>query len=303
MTWHDYSVSFAEFADDLTDKLVAEGWVREEAGYNTVQPAGYSSIRLLIKLAYSLNMYRGDGLSTGTYDMTYIEAALRAGYSEATHAPTGNGGLTRFRLIESATDYSASESAYLYVKGWITDKICAIQIRCDPLISGGGNYQFIFVGECLAIDAAANTVLLLAPEYYSETGTLSSAQSYFPSEGETHFIHCLGDGNAYYPVGFGMCASRLSNKVRSTPLYVWMRLGIGTLEVTSLMWQIPEVRITLWSNGIELLDDTFTEGSETYQRMWPMSQGNNTLGQVCMSKASSTAKLGYSAVYPWLRKV
>ena len=49
MTWYDYSIAIGSFVTDLADKMVTEGWTRQEAGYDTVKPAGYSDIYVLLE--------------------------------------------------------------------------------------------------------------------------------------------------------------------------------------------------------------------------------------------------------------
>ena len=80
MTWYNYTVAYNGFVADLVAKLKAEGWTETEAGYNTVQPAGYNIYYLIDALSYASVYYAQDGQTSST-SMTYFDIHQRATYN------------------------------------------------------------------------------------------------------------------------------------------------------------------------------------------------------------------------------
>lgn len=220
MTWYDYSIAIGSFVTDLADKMVTEGWTRQEAGYDTVKPAGYADIYVLLESLFG-SIPENDGGSS-SYNFTYIQPNIRAAYDAVNHKPdtSANGGYSRFRMIDNYTDYSAHATKVYSVKGWIDGKTILLYIEADNTVSGWG-MQILFIGEVEAVAAAAATVMLFCSEYVSEVGTHSLAQSYSDDMRETHFIHCLGDGVGYMPFVGGHGASSVDNEVRPQPVAIW----------------------------------------------------------------------------------
>jgi len=221
MTWYDYDVTIANFVSDLATKAIAEGWVRQEIGYNTIYPAGYPGFLVLFESLYG-TISQQTGSSTNTF--THVTIHARATYDAGNHRTNtaANGGDARFRMIETNTDYSASAAKNYHVKGWIDSTHIAIDVMADNTCTGWGRH-FIFVGEVEAVDAAANTCVLFSPEELNDVGQSIEGQSYAYWYYENHFIHVLGDNTGLYPWSYGLGVSQQSNKVRPSPVYLWRR--------------------------------------------------------------------------------
>jgi hypothetical protein len=271
-TYYDYSVAFNAFCSDLKDKLVANGWTQQEGGYNTCEPAGYT-IYVEPTFAYNAAKAFTDG-SSSTGQFTWLRMRMRSSYDAGNHRPnTGvNGGCTNFRLVYNGGDWSASATGLLFVRGWIWDKGFVLTIRPDPVtVTSGTLIQIIVIcAEGQAIDASANTMLLLCPcwqEEETEYGMKSVDQTNYDNQRETHFIHCLGDAHSYMPLSLGFGVSQPSNKLRVMPLYVWRYRSDGSSLPVQLCWQIPQVRATWFADNpqIEQIGDTFTLDGTTYK--------------------------------------
>jgi hypothetical protein len=170
MTYYNYSVNIVDFVSDLATKAIAEGWHREEVGYDTIYPDGYSGFKVLFESLYASIINGSSGSSS--YYFTYITVHCRATYNAGTHVPTtnANGGDARFRMIYNA-DHHASATKKYYVKGWIDSKHICIDVLADPTIADNARW-LIYVGEVEAVDAAANTCMCLTPEVLNQVCSL-----------------------------------------------------------------------------------------------------------------------------------
>jgi hypothetical protein len=279
-TYYDYSIDCNDFVSDLLTKLQNNGWTLQESGYTTVYPSGYSSIFVQPSIEYYASMYETNYSQTN-YAETYIKIRMRSTYDATNHRPTitANGGAAIFHIVEGA-DYHASTTGLLLIKAWIWPTGFILRIRPDPntITSGTRIEQLIVCAEGQAMDASANTMLLLAPYWNSganydggantesEVGMKSiDLGAYVDNTYECHFIHTLGNGDTYLPITLGFDVSSLSNKLRTMPFYAWKYRGDGTSEQQQLMFQITQVRFTFWQEGSAVENDTFTVGSSTYK--------------------------------------
>jgi len=299
MTWYEYTVSFADFPTDLANKLETEGWVRAESGYNTMKPSGYE-IFVFPEMNYATRWGTDNGTTNFTW--TSLRIWMRAGYNFVNHRPdtSKNGGIGVYRLVRNA-DYSSSTSGLLNVRGWIWNKGFALFVWPDPytVTSGDKILQFIFCGEVQAVDAPANTVMLLVPtwEDQGDTGAMNIDSGNIQNDDETRFVHCLGDGYAYQPICLGFGVSRISNRVRAMPLFVWgINPGVGD-EVHLIHYMIPEVRPLTFYGNIERDWDTFTTPDNQTFAIGPgLPNGMDHWGRVVISKRSR-----YDTIGGWYR--
>lgn len=192
----------------------------------------------------------------------WLRIRMRSAYDAGTHKPNSgvNGGCANYRLVKNA-DWSTSAVGLLYVKGWIWNKGFILTIKVDPVtVTSGTRIDTVIIcAEGQAVDAAANTMLLLCPcwgEEETEYGMKSVDATAIDNGAETHFIHCLGDANALLPFTVGFGVSGLSNKLRTMPLYAWRYRADGTKAVliyqTSFTWAYRDI---IWGG------DEFTYGA------------------------------------------
>ena len=172
-------------------------------------------------------------------------------------------GQTNFRLIQSNTDYTSNMINKVSVKAWITSTCCLLWI--DPPQLSGRSRQIIFCGEVDKIGEDVNTVMLLVYEYESEVGTRAVSFQYCDPTEETHFIHCLGDGHAYFPHTFGYGVSDYDGLIRPQTVILWRYTGAGSTQLYNLCWEIPSdvLRGTRFT-GSEDDEDTFEDGGLTF---------------------------------------
>jgi hypothetical protein len=236
---------------------------------------------------------------------------MRSAYDAGNHRPnTGNnGGCANFRLVYNGGDWSASATGLLFVRGWIWDKGFILTIRPDPVTVTSGTLiqQIVICAEGQAVDASANTMLLLCPcwgEEETEYGLKSVDQTNFDNQRETHFIHCLGDAHGYVPICLGFGVSALSNKLRSMPLYVWRYRSDGSNLPCELCYQIPQIRpVMFWDNPvIEQVNDTYTLDGDTYK--YAMHAGVGSLpnysddyGRPIISKFTNEKAMCCASIY------
>ena len=268
MTWYNYSVAFNAFIADLITKLVAEGWVKAEVGYNTVHPASYASIFMLPTLAYG-SIQNNEGSSS--YNFTYLNINFRAAYNSGSHVPTttANGGDQRYRLVFNV-DLTASATKLLYVKGWIDGNTICIDLKADETQTGWSRH-FVFIGEVEAMDAGANTVMMLATEIINRVGDGAGASSIYDYRYSTSFVHALGDSIGYYPLIYGFGASSVSNKARPGLCYIW-RCEATVDKPGNVAYRVPTniCRFTLMKGSEGEMDtfiDTAPEPDQTFTRV------------------------------------
>ena len=296
MTWYNYSVNIVDFVSDLATKAIAEGWTREEVGYDTIYPSGYSGFKVLFESLYGSIINGSSGSSS--YYFTYLTVHCRATYNSGTHVPTtnANGGDARFRMIYNA-DHHASATKKYYVKGWIDSKHICIDVLADPTIADNARW-LIYVGEVEAVDAAANTCMCLSPEVLNQVGGGAYDDSYAPCLTETNFVHVLGDNCGYYPYIYGLGVSFASNKIRAGPLLIWRREG-AVAKTYQFYYRIPLdiIRFTIIA-GIEGEDDTFDD-TDTFTRMGKKTATGT--GYLCLCQIGDGQSSAYMAGWWWIR--
>jgi hypothetical protein len=309
MTWYNYTIAYNGFIADLITKIKAEGWTETEAGYGTVQPAGYSIYYLIDVLTYG-SIPELDTGGTSSYNMTYFIIHQRATYNAATHVPTttANGGDARIRLVYNV-DLTAEAVKLMTVKGWIDATHVCLYITSDATQTNRASW-ILFMGEVEAVGAGADTCMLAAPEILNPVGDGAYAYSYSDPLYESHMIHSLGDGCGYYPIVYGLGGSSLDSKVRPGQVLIWKYQADSTTRAGDIAFRIsPSIVRPVIQIGAEAEADTFTDTApapdETFTRV-PLAKYNSSAypGYMCWQKInynSSGCSLAGKGELCWIR--
>lgn len=270
MTWYNYTIAYNGFIADLITKIKAEGWTETEAGYGTVQPAGYSIYYLIDALTYGSIMENIESGSTSR-NFTYMTIHQRATYNAATHVPTttANGGDARLRLVYNV-DLTAEAVKLITVKGWIDSTHVCLYITADATQASYVPW-ILFMGEVEAVGAGADTCMMMSTEVLSPVGDGAYNPTYAPCDAETHFVHCLGDGMGYYPVSYGVGGSAMDSKVRPGQILIWRYQADTVNRIGDIAYRISPSICRPAFPGAEAAADTFTDTApapdETFTRV------------------------------------
>ena len=83
--------------------------------------------------------------------------------------------------------------------------------------------------------------------------------SYEQPDNESHFVHCLGDGCGYYPIGYGYGGCALDSKVRPGQVLLWKYQGDGAHRPSNIAYRLPPSVVRAAFYGAEAVGDTFTD--------------------------------------------
>jgi hypothetical protein len=262
MTDYDYNVAASGFIADLITKILAEGWVRAEAGYDWFKPSGYNCVLNIPALVYG-GLYRNE---TSTRNYTNFKPILRASYDQPSHIGVGNGGSVYGGLVIAYNSNWTASANLVYVKGWIDSKNIILFIESDSGQAGGGESCLFVCIEAQAVDALANTIMLLdsLPIGLNYAGVLNPPSTAYGYICSCCFIHVLGDSFGYHPMMLGMGVGTAS-KVRVTSIYI-ARKDASSYKTQNLMYSIPYIHATYGESlPSEVAGDTFTIGGVTYK--------------------------------------
>jgi hypothetical protein len=307
LTWYNYTVAYNGFVADLVSKLIAEGWTQTEGGYNTVQPAGYNIYYLIDALVYGSVWYNTDS-GTSSANMTYINIHMRAAYNSGTHVPTttANGGDSKIRLVYNV-DLTAEAVKLITVKGWIDDKHLCLYI-CPDATQTNYSSWILYMGEVEAVGAGANTCMLTSSGVTNEVGNGTYNPSYEQPNSESHLVHCLGNGYAYYPLAYGMGGSAIDSKVRTGQIPLWQYQADTVNRLSDIAYRLPPSVVRAGFAGAESVGDTFTDTDptpdETFTRVgFPKQEAGSYSGYMYWHKHTySSAALGSTYIAPvWIR--
>lgn len=249
MAWIEFRCLGSEFESVLADKMVQNGWVRCEEGYNWVKPTW--STRCIRHRIYYLPATRVYAeISTTAYNYTIYEPELREYYNPDTHAGAGNGWAGWGNPVYW-TGASRNETAREYsFEGWIDDGVLIGIVKPDPTMANAISFMI----WCGAVKGFDGFYRLMALDAMPSTNSRRAGQRLIYTEDNLGYFYGF--------VGGGIGVSSFDRIARLSKVYV-IRGGTSASAVVAyenIMGELVDrdgIPYVLCSNakGMELVGD------------------------------------------------